>query len=225
MVAKLPDTGLGGCKAAGSLLFNKKPNTSQPLPRPQFICDKAAKICGASQDEAADGAAAEGAALPQQQRGRGHAQRRRFTSDSGLSAAAMSDADTEHDGADDGDEDADAEEGAAEEGGALEAPLQQWLAICVQLCSTHSALRTAQVELPAKDPRYIEAMNEASRAQEGCRRPWGQPAVTPALVWLVPCGKNPESSRIRIPTRANSHAHLCPCTLPRARSCCRPGRS
>jgi len=38
--------------------------------------------------------------------------------------------------------------------------LQRWLAVCVQLCSTHSALRSAQLELPAKDPRYIEAVNE-----------------------------------------------------------------
>jgi hypothetical protein len=58
-------------------------------------------------------------------------------------------------------EEGEAEEGEAEAGaGAEGALLQQWLSVCVQLCSTHSALRSAQLELPAKDPRYVETVNE-----------------------------------------------------------------
>ncbi len=39
-----------------------------------------------------------------------------------------------------------------------------WLEMSVQLFSRHGELRQAQLELPAKDPRYLETVHEVSSA-------------------------------------------------------------
>lgn len=37
---------------------------------------------------------------------------------------------------------------------------EAWIHMCVQLFSSTGTVRSAQLELPAKDPRYVETMNE-----------------------------------------------------------------
>ena len=38
--------------------------------------------------------------------------------------------------------------------------LRAWVCLSGQVCCTHSPIRSAQLELPAKDPRFIETINK-----------------------------------------------------------------
>jgi hypothetical protein len=138
---------------------------------PQFICTQAAAVCGAVEGEEdashsaaasdASGSAADpGAASGSGGGGGGGAPERPSrpgrTSDAAAAALVVASA------APDAAPTALALASGVGAGGGrgVGPPLQAWLAVCVRLCSTHSPLRTAQLELPAKDPQYVMAINE-----------------------------------------------------------------